>query len=97
MEILIPKNVFLRVEEKFSARFAREDADLKRDPQDVYLYIFDLASRTGVLRGVSQQTIADRTKMCLRTVQHALGELEELGYLHVESTPGKLCAYSLLL
>lgn len=97
MEILVPRNVFLRVEEKFSARFAREDAELKRDPQDVYLFIFDLASRTGVLRGVSQQTIADRTKMCLRAVQHALGELEELGYLHVESTPGKLCTYSLLL
>ncbi len=97
MEILVPRNVFLRVEEKFSARFAREDAELKRDPQDVYLYIFDLASDTGTLRGVSQRTIADKTKMCPRAVQYALRNLQKLGYLHVESVPGQPSVYILLL
>lgn len=97
MEILVPKNTFLRVGEKFSARFAKKDKTLPRDPQDVYLHIFDLAADTGVLRGVPQQHIADECKMCVRAVQYALRELERLGYLHVESTPGQPSTYVLLL
>ena len=96
MEILVPKNVFLRVGEKFSVQFVRDDAAVKRDPQDVYIFIFSLAADTGVLRGVSQQIIADKTKMCPRAVQYALRALERLGYLHVESVPGQPSTYILL-
>lgn len=96
MEILVPKNVFLRVWEKFSVQFVRDDAAVKRDPQDVYIFIFSLAADTGVLRGVLQQIIADKTKMCPRAVQYALRALERLGYLHVESVPGQPSTYILL-
>lgn len=96
MNILIPKNVFLRVEDKFVPGFIDSDQAVATSPTLLYRKLFAECYATGKCR-LPQKYLAGQCKFSVRTLQYAQTRLVELGYIHVEHTPGECSSYILLL
>ena len=96
MNILIPKNVFLRVEDKFVPSFIDSDQAVATSPTLLYRKLFAECYATGKCR-LPQKYLAGQCKFSVRTLQYAQTRLVELGYIHVEHTPGECSSYILLL
>lgn len=96
MNILIPKNVFLRVEDKFVPGFIDSDQAVATSPTLLYRKLFAECYATGKCR-LPQKYLAGQCKFSVRTLQYAQARLVELGYIYVEHTPGECSFYTLLL
>ena len=96
MNILIPKNVFLRVEDKFVPGFIDSDQAVASSPTLLYKKLFAECYATGKCR-LPQKHLAGQCKFSVRTLQYAQARLVELGYIYVEHTPGECSSYTLLL
>lgn len=96
MNILVPKNVFLRVEDKFVPSFIDSDQAVPTSPTLLYRKLFAECYATGKCR-LPQKFLAGQCKFSVRTLQYAQARLVELGYIHVEHTPGECSSYILLL
>lgn len=96
MNILIPKNVFLRVEDKFVPGFIDSDQAVPSSPTLLYKKLFAECYATGKCR-LPQKHLAGQCKFSVRTLQYAQARLIELGYIYVEHTPGECSSYTLLL
>ncbi len=96
MNILVPKNVFLRVEDKFVPSFIDSDQAVATSPTLLYKKLFAECYATGKCR-LPQKFLAGQCKFSVRTLQYAQVRLVELGYIHVEHTPGECSSYILLL
>lgn len=96
MNILVPKNVFLRVEDKFVPSFIDSDQAVATSPTLLYRKLFAECYATGKCR-LPQKFLAGQCKFSVRTLQYAQARLVELGYIHVEHTPGECSSYILLL
>lgn len=96
MNILVPKNVFLRVEDKFVPSFIDSDQAVATSPTLLYKKLFAECYATGKCR-LPQKFLAGQCKFSVRTLQYAQVHLVELGYIHVEHTPGECSSYILLL
>lgn len=96
MNILVPKNVFLRVEDKFVPSFIDSDQAVATSPTLLYKKLFAECYATGKCR-LPQKFLAGQCKFSVRTLQYAQARLVELGYIHVEHTSGECSSYILLL
>lgn len=96
MKILIPKNVFLRVKDKFVPSFIDSDQAVAASPTLLYRKLFAECYATGKCK-LPQKHLAGQCKFSVRTLQYAQARLVELGYIHVEHTPGECSFYILLL
>ena len=82
MNILVPKNVFLRVEDKFVPSFIDSDQAVATSPTLLYKKLFAECYATGKCR-LPQKFLAGQCKFSVRTLQYAQVRLVELGYIHV--------------
>lgn len=96
MDILVPKNVFLRVEDKFVPKFVETDQDAPSNPTLLYKTLFEASYKTGRCT-LPQSLLASLCKFSVRTLQYALKRLIELEYIRVEHHPGEYNTYVLLL
>jgi hypothetical protein len=96
MNILVPSQLFLRVDEKIYANFAHKDQSLGHYPLFVYVRLFSLAFNSGFV-SLPQRELADDVRISPRALQNALRVLVNTGYIHIENTPGRPSTYRLLL
>lgn len=96
MDILVPKNIFLRVADKFVPHFIDKDKAVASSPTVVYKKLFRASSDTGKST-LSQKHLSDRCKLSVRTVQYSLHRLSDLGYIRVDHEAGGCNTYVLLL
>ena len=96
MDILVPKNVFLRVKEKFQPSFIDNDKDVGANATLLYTKLFFEAYDTGNCT-LPQKILKQMCKRCLRTIQYAQKQLVELELIRVEHTSGGCNTYMLLL
>lgn len=96
MDILVPKNIFLRVADKFVPHFIDKDKAVASSPTEVYKKLFRASSDTGKST-LSQKHLSDRCKLSVRTVQYSLHRLSNLGYIRVDHEAGGCNTYVLLL
>ncbi|GAB1253102.1 hypothetical protein [Desulfovibrio falkowii] len=96
MDILVPKNVFLRVEDKFVPQFIENDQDTPSSPTLLYRKLFHASYKTGKCT-LPQSQLAAQCKFSVRTLQYAQKRLIELEYIRVEHHPGGYNTYVLLL
>lgn len=96
MDILVPKNVFLRVEDKFVPQFIENDQDAPSSPTLLYRKLFHASYKTGKCT-LPQSQLAAQCKFSVRTLQYAQKRLIELEYIRVEHHPGGYNTYVLLL
>lgn len=96
MDILVPKNIFLRVTDKFVPDFIDNDKAVASSPTLLYKKLFVACSDTGKSK-FSQHYLASQCKFSVRTLQYALRRLSDLGYIHVEHEAGGCNTYMLLL
>ena len=94
MDILIPRNFFLRVRDKFVAEFIDKDRAVPAAPTLVYKKLFAQSYDTGMCK-LPQQHLALECKLSVRALQHALRQLAALGYIHIDPTPGECSTYVL--
>lgn len=95
MDILVPKNIFLRVADKFVPRFVNRDKAVNSNATLLYKRLFEEAYETGKCR-LPQHMLAEDCKFSIRALQNALRRLAALGYIHVERAPGGWSTYVLL-
>lgn len=94
MNILVPKNLFWRVKDKFVADFIDYDQDVPTNPTLLYKKIFSEAHATGTCT-LPQVHLATQCKFSVRALQHALRRLVALEYIAVKQTPGSPNSYIL--
>lgn len=96
MNILIPRNTFLRVADKYVPEFIDHDKTVASNPTLLYKKLYACAYDTGMCT-VPQKFLSEQCKYSLRSVQYALRRLCDLDYIRVESNPGGYSTYVLLL
>ena len=95
MDILVPKNVFLRVDDKSVPHFIDNDKAVRSSAALLYRKLFSLCAKTGKCT-LPQKELAAKN-IAVRTVQYAQKKLEALEFIHIEHTPGACNTYVLLL
>lgn len=96
MDILVPKNIFLRVKDKFVPDFIEKDKAVASSPTVVYKKLFVACSDTGKSQ-LPQKYLSAQCKFSVRTLQYALHRLADLGYIYIEHEAGGCNTYVLLL
>lgn len=95
MDILVPKNVFLRVDDKSVPHFIDNDKAVRSSAALLYRKLFSLCAKTGKCTLPQKELAAEN--IAVRTVQYAQKKLEALEFIHIEHTPGACNTYVLLL
>lgn len=96
MEILNPCAQFLRVSDKFFPEFIFMDEEIGRGALLSYLFLFRCAGKSGICQ-VSQRRIARFCRSSVRSVQHYLRVLIDLGYVSVAQQDEGCNVYRLAL
>lgn len=95
MQILVPKNTFLRVAHKFVPQFINHDKAVSTNATLLYKRLFEESADSGKCR-LSQRCLAEECKFSVRALQNALRALATLGYIYVDHDSGGLSTYVLL-
>lgn len=96
MDILVPKNLFLRVADKFVPGFIDNDKAVRMSPSLLYKKLFAECAETGSCT-LPQKYLAEQCKLSIRCLQYAQKRLKDLGYIHINHVAGECSTYVLLL
>lgn len=96
MEILVPKNIFLRVKDKFVPSFIDNDKEVRKNASILYAKLFAECYDTGQCT-IPQKALSEICKYCVRSLQYAQNCLIDLELIRIDHTSGGCNTYVLLL
>lgn len=96
MEVLVPKNIFLRVKDKFVPSFIDSDEEVRKNASILYTKLFAECYDTGYCT-IPQKVLSAACKFSVRCLQYAQNLLVELKYIQIDHTSGGCNTYVLLL